>query len=566
MEPEEIVKHLQQIPLFQENFEDKSGELELYRIVPQVNEAEYEPGEWLCSQGQPATRLYLILEGKVRLTRVDRDGITRHLGDLEAGSSFGETGLLVEEFEDYTAEALVTTRVLYLERSKFAELLNERPRLRRRLRIKPELAQRQRLPHYAWQREGEITIAERRRHWAYLVRGLLAPVLLFLLLSAFIVVLSTLQQPLLHVIALIVLLPWLGLLAFITWKILDWSNDLFVLTTERVVHFEKVWPFWETFEEGPLDNVQDIHEIRAGLTPRLLNYGNLILQTAGETVQIDLTGIPQPGDMREKIFREIERRRARQVLQTRGAIRDLLQRRLRLEPPPALPPAAAPPKLPHTPLFIAWSWFWDFVFPPSWVYNEDKTLVSWRRYWLPGFVRYLASFVPLTLLTLGGIYYFATQEYKIGLLAVWLLVEAFLLGALLWQIEDWRNDYFQVTPTRLIVVERKPFLIEEKRRETTLDRIQNISYDKPSLWARLFKYGTVVVETAGTAGRFELTYLRFPEKVQAEISKRQREYGVRQRAAEAQRRQEELLSWFATYDSLRGSTEPTSAQPGPVTQ
>jgi CRP-like cAMP-binding protein len=40
-----------------------------------VNEASYDAGAWLFAQGDLSDKLYLILEGAVRLTRVDRDGV-----------------------------------------------------------------------------------------------------------------------------------------------------------------------------------------------------------------------------------------------------------------------------------------------------------------------------------------------------------------------------------------------------------------------------------------------------------------------------------------------------------
>lgn len=137
-------------------------------------------------------------------------------------------------------------------------------------------------------------------------------------------------------------------------------------------------------------------------------------------------------------------------------------------------------------------------------------------------------------------------------LVAWLVVETVLFAALLWYIEDWRNDYFQLTPSRLVLVERKPLLLQESRREAPLDRIQNISFTVPGVLGRFFHYGHVMLETAGTTGKFELKWLRDPQLVQSEISKRQRQYIQRQKQADAQRRREEFLSWFATYDSLRG--------------
>ena len=121
----------------------------------------------------------------------------------------------------------------------------------------------------------------------------------------------------------------------------------------------------------------------------------------------------------------------------------------------------------------------------------------------------------------------------------------------LWMWEDWHNDYIQITPKRLIVVKRTPLYLKEVRRETTLDRIQDINSNIPGLLAKLIKCGTVSLETAGTEGRFQMEWLRHPEKIQAEISKRQEAFIRQQQEAEANRRQEEMLNWFATYEAIK---------------
>lgn len=557
MQPQEIVEKLKTFPLFAK-LDYAEGELELYRLAEIVHEAEYEISAQLFTQGQPSTRLWYVLEGQVRLSRVDLEGITRHLRDAVPGDSFGATGLLVGDFHDATAEALVPTRMLYLERDEFMEIYQARARLRRHLTLDPNLLKRQSAPRLDWMREDELPVFVGRRHWFYLFRRIATPLFLWGLLIAFIF--FALHNPAAR-LALTTLLS-LPALGFILWEIVDWRNDRFVVTTQRVVHVEREGLFKERFEESALDNVQDIHELHPSLTSNLLSFGDLILQTAGETVQIDLLGISDPAGVREMIFREIERNRARRVLQVRGAIREVLERRLRLEPPPPMPLAEASAGGPASPVRVVTTWLHDLFFPPSWVVSADKQTVFWRRYWLPGLVRYFFLYLLWLAITVGGVLFLTGPGAEGWMLALWMLAEAANFGAILWFVEDWRNDYFQITPTRIILVERKPFLLSESRRETTLDKIQNISFDKPNVLARFFDYGHVIIETAGTLGRFDLNWVRSPARVQAEISKRQRDLKIKREAVDAQRRQEELLSWFATYDSLRGaSPAPRAVEP-----
>ncbi|MBN1875726.1 MAG: cyclic nucleotide-binding domain-containing protein [Anaerolineae bacterium] len=556
LEPQQVVTYLKQIPLFQ-RFTGERGELELYHVARVVREYTYEKGSWLFGQGVISDRLLFILEGHVRLTRVDRDGITHQLGDRGPGEVLGETGLLVGDFHDVTVEALEDVRVLYILRDEFSKLCDEQPYLRRHLNVRPELSKRRNLPHFDWLRDDEWVIFAARRHWSQFVRLVMPPLLLFLLLLPVFGALVVSPNNALRLLSVILALPLLALGVLLGWQYLNWRDDFFVLTTQRIVHIERIWPLKTSFEESSLDNIEDIYELRPSLTANILNYGNLILQTAGETVQIDMDRISDPDDLREKIFREIERTRARDVLRQRGAIREALARYLEIADSTAsvktemAEPAAKQP-IPFLTVFLGG--LMDYFFPSSWSESADGGTIIWRRYWFPGFLRYMRAFVPLALLTVfGGSFLVARwgQEGTNMLLAVWLFVEAVLFGALLWFVEDWRNDYFQLTPNRIILVNRKPLLLQSSRHEASLDNIQNISFEVPNPLANFLGYGHVMLETAGTLGKFELKWLKMPQRVQAEISKRQRAYMEREKGLEAQRRQDELLTWFASYDEIR---------------
>ncbi|HNT75400.1 MAG TPA: cyclic nucleotide-binding domain-containing protein [Anaerolineae bacterium] len=561
MEPQQVVAYLKRMPLFV-NLDDERGEMELYQIAKIVEEKTFNEGEWLFSQGQNSDRLYYILEGRVQLTRIDPNGVKHDLGIREAGGIFGETGLVIGDFHDATAAALTVTRVLYILRSDFTVLLEKQAHLRRKLKVRAEVARRQKLPKFSWLRKDEWVIFSEQRHWARLFRKVGPPLLLFvLLLLVFGLVLST-NTTWGQIVAVGLGLFLIGLMLLAGWQYFNWRDDFFVLTTQRVVHIERVWPLRENFEESSLANLENTYLVRSGLMANLLNYGSLVLQTAGETVEIDMDFIGHPAYLSELVSREIERARERDVLRSIGAIREELAKRLDVKTvtaPEPVPVRVEPPR--PTMGAVIFGSIRDYFFPPPWSVSPDGGTVIWRRFWLPGYVHYLRIFIPLLVTTLGGAYLLLRNwylPYMIWLMVAWLVVEVFLFAILLWYIEDWRNDYFQLTANRLVLVERKPLLLRESRREAPLDRIQNISFTVPGVFGRMFHYGHVMMETAGTTGKFELKWLRDPQRVQSEISQRQRQYIQRQKQADAQRRREEFLSWFATYDSLRGGGAPKS--------
>ncbi|MGC9358144.1 MAG: cyclic nucleotide-binding domain-containing protein, partial [Anaerolineae bacterium] len=539
------------IPLFAE-LKRQRRRRELQALAELVNLEEFEQGQWLFKQGERGTRLYYILEGVVRLVRIDREGLTRYVRDMQPGDSVGETALLVGDVHDTSAEALTPVKVLYLEREGFRSFLEQNQRVRRLLKVSPQLRQRLETPEFKWLREDELVVFSERRHWIYLLRRTTLPIFLLFILFPLVSVLLGLGGPIATVFAVLVGILLLAIVGWIVWEYLNWRDDVFVLTTERIVHYERTWPVRESMEEAPLGNLEDINVIQSSFLANTLGFGDIILQTAGETVEIDLTGVRRPMRLRELIFREIERNQAQDVITLRSKIRDKLERRLRSEDLPP-PPEPEPPSTVQPPRkgMILPSALKDYFFPPSWMVGRNQQTVYCHRYWLPGFIRNLHIILPFFIVTVAGLWLIVgaviTAGFLSWFLALWLFLEAVLFAIMLWQLEDWRNDYFEITPSRVILVFQKPMLLEEIRQETRLDRIQNISYEVPNVLARLLKYGHVMLETAGETGRYELKWVRYPQELQGEISRRQREFRERQREAEAQRREEDLLNWFDVY-------------------
>jgi uncharacterized membrane protein YdbT with pleckstrin-like domain len=145
------------------------------------------------------------------------------------------------------------------------------------------------------------------------------------------------------------------------------------------------------------------------------------------------------------------------------------------------------------------------------------------------------------------------MTYSVGLLVV--------VPWLMWKYEDWQNDFYRVTATRLIHVEKLPFLLREERRESPLDRITNVRYEQ-SVVGRILGYGDVFVETAAVEGDFELRMVHRPERVQREIFSHMDDFEQRRKRREVEQRRTEMLEWFSVYDEVRGSRSPSSEADG----
>ena len=51
------------------------------------------------------------------------------------------------------------------------------------------------------------------------------------------------------VIAVVLAIPFLVILGVVVWQYVNWRDDFFVITTQRVVHIERAWPFSTQYEE-----------------------------------------------------------------------------------------------------------------------------------------------------------------------------------------------------------------------------------------------------------------------------------------------------------------------------
>lgn len=82
-------------------------------------------------EGDPANRLLLLLEGKVKLSQVTLDGQQVIMGYIRPGQDFGVIAVLEEVDYPVSAEAVVDCLALSWEQADMQRLMDETPRLAR---------------------------------------------------------------------------------------------------------------------------------------------------------------------------------------------------------------------------------------------------------------------------------------------------------------------------------------------------------------------------------------------------------------------------------------------------
>ncbi len=98
-------------------------------LIREINAAlvsqEYEEGALLYIKGSPAENLYILVEGRVRVTLGDQGQIAIVVSIT--GDAIGWSSLLENESHSSSAECLVRSRVLRISREKLAAIFDSDP-------------------------------------------------------------------------------------------------------------------------------------------------------------------------------------------------------------------------------------------------------------------------------------------------------------------------------------------------------------------------------------------------------------------------------------------------------
>lgn len=552
VELEALVEFLRQIPLFKNL---RTADLEA--LIGLASRDEYPAGADLYRQSEADGSLYVIFTGTVGLTHIDPQGAPNDVGTRSTGDWLGESSALLGEPHDVTARALTDTTVLVFTRDDLKTLSAEDPGFPGRLSPKDENARKIHAPKFGWQASDESIVVFTREHPWSMVRAALLPFGLAAAAAALAVLagqwLTTLGIILLVLVAVL-------LLAAIGYLIVDWRNDYYVVTNKRVVHIDELPAIRERREEAPLGAVTEIQFARNSILAQILDFGDLRVETFSGMVS--MKDIPHPNEVKELIQREIERVRARARAFERNAIRDELTKRIITQertPPPAPP---APPRV--SPVKSLLPGFFRYFFPSLREVQGDA--IIWRKHWVklwavawPPFLGLIGTFWA-SINWWNNWFPFGPLPKEMWL--IWPIPLSIFFVWWLWLFEDWRNDLYILTGTRIIDIGRVPFFLSEKRRETTLSRIQTTEFKIPTPMARLLRYGDLTIRVPGAV--FEFVSIPDPARAQTDINKRLSEFQKRQAENEARGRRNELSDWFAAYDQLR--QPPTAPRATPATE
>ena len=115
----DVIELLRQVSIFHE-----LDDGELARVAEVCREQEYVSGEYIFREGEAGNRLYLIVEGDVRISRVVPGSGEEALAVLKAGAMFGEMSVFDRSERSTDAISNGGTKCISIARSDFELLLD----------------------------------------------------------------------------------------------------------------------------------------------------------------------------------------------------------------------------------------------------------------------------------------------------------------------------------------------------------------------------------------------------------------------------------------------------------
>jgi hypothetical protein len=531
---------------------------ELAVVAEELGEQNVPNGGVVFSQDDKADNFYMIHGGNVRVVR-RQNGMDIQLALLVKGDYFGEMALVANRPRSATVTALADTSLLVLSRKDFENLFKRSPKLGSNLEIAVRSRQLARKLQFKWLRPDEVVYFLARKHSIVLYQKLIGP-LLALLVPLFFFYGWYFIIP----FSIVALAGWMSLGAVVfwaAWLAIDWGNDYYIVTNERVVWLEKVVGIYDSRQESPLSTILSVG-VEVNQLGRILDYGNVIVRTF--VGRIPFNHVNHPAQAAKMVEEYWQRTREFAAETEKNEMKNAIRTRLGIPIPKSAPgfgqPApvpkaeTAPPKRSAGAAAIL-----KFLGANTLKLRyETGESVIYRKHWMALIMQgkgpIAGSLISLILFLSRLIQLaFLPDEFFISL-QNGLLVDAWasafflaLLPFLIWlayEVLDWSNDKFEVTAEQIIDIDRKPFGTES-RNAAQLDNILGTQYERRGILGNLFNYGTVYITVGGTKLAFE--DVMDPATVQSDIDRRRMARMTKKKEAEVATERNRMADWLVTY-------------------
>lgn len=552
---------LSELPLFA-----NLSEAAINAIAGITKEYAFESGAVIAYQRDIANQFYIVKEGRLFTLTIDNNGLARDSKSYFSGQYFNDMWLLVPGIHNSTIKGGEAGRLYVIEGADFVQLLKSYPAIIDALApYEDENETHYGLSDEAWLEVQKLKLRPRRvstsaggallpeerlelftrRSWWFLLGRLLLPFIL--LMIAIVILITTPTNTGLEVsvkVGLPIILTLVSLILFLL-RMIDFRADYFLITNRHLTHHEfELRHFRIQLVKVPIGQIQTVEILKPSFLANLFNIGTARVTTAAIAGVILFDNIDNPSVVKNVLERLIGQYKSQESAQTQAVMRQALEKHFGVGSPltpteePAAP-VARPARRPEG--FIAGlrrRYGWRVIDGNTITYRKSLFILL-KQVSLP-----LLVFVVLGLAVVGAIYAEVTPWVASILIGVGALAN---LGWFLWQLENWRNDIFQLNDRFVLDVDRKPFGFGESRKQAAISNIQNVDASRPGFLPTVFNYGFVSIDTAGSKSDIVFDYVPNPELIQSDIFQRIDEARRQQRVQEGSTRRQEYALLLDVY-------------------
>lgn len=528
-------------PLFQGLTRDE------YRWVAERCQIEsFSQGSKIIEEGFEAKAFYIVYSGKVNLLFTE-DGEEEIVSILNPGEHFGDETLIKGKEEPYTVRALEDAKLLKIAEDDFYDIMDEFPQIEKRLKTTSK--SRETTARYAsgWLQPDEVIEFAVRRHFLFLLKALILPsffIGIFLAVSFYIYYLDDERIDQFFYISLGI--SFIGLF-WLLWRILDWRNDYFIVTSERIVHQEKVIAFYDSRVEAPLSSIIAV-DVTRSFFGQIFDYGDVSVRSYMGNIL--MSGVNEPrqyaavvNNYKNKVIR-ISQGRSQELVNK--ALQEGFVRKKQEPAWDTIPfPEQDTPPTPKTIIKRDLAKSAGTLLRMRW---EEGGTITYRRHWY-NLVGKIWWQIVLILLTTVLSTWLTNMGFQPGIAcSAGMLVVLILFGIMVYRIWDWINDIFQLTDTQIIDIDKKPLGAEGKKTANLDSPDFRIEHVRPSFIANLLNFGNVVVYIGQTPFNIEGVYN--PDHVHQEVAMRRFSLLHNKRQVEEKSSQEKMVDWFSAYHDM----------------
>jgi hypothetical protein len=533
------------------------NEEQIKSIASRFRLVRYQAQQTVIYEDMPGIKFFIVYKGQVEVSALVKKLFKAQekvkLYTYGPGEFFGAEAIIYKSKNRDVVKTNEESVLLVIDNVKFLEMLEEFPEVAEKFKLIVESRRFARKKQFPWLIAGESIQLMGRKHTYFLIRSLLLPIFLFLLSIPAIVYTFTILEPSSLAIFFRIgsLLLMLGAFFGFIWNWIDWGNDYYIVTTQRILWLEKVVGLYESRNEAPLYTILTV-DVKSSQAGRILNYGNVATRTYTGIINMDR--VNRPKELASFIEGHIKRMLLLSEDDKLGQFESDLKKALHKPDPTSPDLEELVIKKPDAKSKTKEGKSRSLRERMKYLLNvrfEQEGVIIYRKHWFLLVRRIWIAVAGLVIwfLLLSLVVSQKSNPTFSSLVGTPLYLISFFIfiGVFAWLIysyEDWRNDIYKLTPEQIFQIYRKP-LGSELKTSANIENILTIEHERENITGIMLNFGNVIVSVGDTKIIFE--GVKNPDQVHQDIADYQEALKRRKRDQNETRNRKRMVKWLMAY-------------------